>query len=45
MLTADKNYTLTDFQINTMRIREKELKYFVSFYNSISSKSFNWLNL
>mmetsp|Transcript_35531 Transcript_35531/g.46748 ORF Transcript_35531/g.46748 Transcript_35531/m.46748 type:complete len:141 (+) Transcript_35531:80-502(+) len=36
MLTADKNATLTDFQIQTMQIREKELNYFVGLYNSIS---------
>ena len=36
MLTADKNATLTDFQIQTLQIREKELNYFVGLYNSIS---------
>ena len=36
MLTADKNATLTDFQIQTLQIREKELNYFVGMYNSIS---------
>ena len=36
MLTADKNATLTDFQIQTLQIREKELNYFVGYYNSIS---------
>ena len=36
MLTADKNATLTEFQIQTLQIREKELKYFVSLYNGIS---------
>ena len=36
MLTANKNATLTDFQIQTLQIREKELNYFVGFYNSIS---------
>ena len=37
MLTADKNVTLTEFQIQTLRIREKELDYFVSLYNGIST--------
>ena len=36
MLTADKNATLTEFQIQTLQIREKELNYFVGLYNSIS---------
>ena len=36
MLTADKNATMTEFQIQTLQIREKELNYFVSLYNSIS---------
>ena len=36
MLTADKNATLTQFQIQTLQIREKELNYFVSLYNGIS---------
>ena len=36
MLSADKNVTLTEFQIQTLQIREKELNYFVSLYNSIS---------
>lgn len=36
MLTADKNVTLTQFQIQTLQIREKELNYFVSLYNGIS---------
>jgi hypothetical protein len=36
MLSADKNVTLTEFQINTLQIREKELNYFVGLYNSIS---------
>lgn len=39
MLSADKNVTLTEFQIQTLQIREKELNYFVSLYNSISGKS------
>lgn len=38
MLSADKNVTLTEFQIQTLQIREKELNYFVSLYNSISGK-------
>ena len=38
MLSADKNVTLTEFQIKTLQIREKELNYFVSLYNSISGK-------
>lgn len=41
MLTADKNVTLTEFQIQTLQIREKELNYFVSLYNSISGKKMN----
>ena len=36
MLSANKNVTLTEFQIKTLEIREKELNYFVSLYNSIS---------
>ena len=36
MLLADKNQTLTDFQHQTLEIREKELNYFVSFYSSIA---------
>ena len=36
MLLADKNQTLTEFQHQTIEIREKELNYFVTFYNSIS---------
>ena len=36
MLTADKNATLTEFQIQTLQIREKELNYFVGLYKSIS---------
>ena len=36
MLTADKNATLTEFQIQTLQIREKELNYFVGLYNGIS---------
>ena len=36
MLLADKNQTLTDFQHQTLEIREKELNYFVSLYNGIS---------
>ncbi len=36
MLSADKNVTLTEFQIKTLQIREKELNYFVGLYNSIS---------
>lgn len=36
MLTADKNATLTEFQIQTLQIREKELNYFVAMYNGIS---------
>lgn len=42
MLSADKNVTLTEFQIQTLQIREKELNYFVSLYNSISGKPM-WL--
>ena len=38
MLSADKNVTLTEFQIQTLQIREKELNYFVSLYNSISGR-------
>jgi hypothetical protein len=38
MLSADKNVTLTEFQIQTLQIREKELNYFVGLYNSISGK-------
>lgn len=38
MLSADKNVTLTEFQIQTLQIREKELNYFVNLYNSISGK-------
>ena len=38
MLSADKNVTLTEFQIKTLSIREKELNYFVGLYNSISGK-------
>lgn len=45
MLTADKNATLTEFQIQTMHIREKELNYFVSLYNAISGKCAILLNL
>ena len=36
MLLADKNQTLTDFQHQTLEIRETELNYFVSLYNGIS---------
>ena len=36
MLSANKNVTLTEFQIKTLEIREKELNYFVGLYNSIS---------
>ena len=36
MLSADKNVTLTEFQIQTLQIREKELNYFVNLYNAIS---------
>ena len=36
MLLADKNQTLTDFQHQTLEIREKELNYFVSLYSSIA---------
>ena len=36
MLLADKNQTLTDFQHQTLEIREKELNYFVGLYNGIS---------
>mmetsp|Transcript_1036 Transcript_1036/g.1885 ORF Transcript_1036/g.1885 Transcript_1036/m.1885 type:complete len:198 (+) Transcript_1036:28-621(+) len=36
MLLADKNQTLTDFQHQTLEIREKELNYFVALYNGIS---------
>jgi hypothetical protein len=28
--------TMTEFQIQSLQIREKELNYFVSLYNSIS---------
>ena len=38
MLSADKNVTMTEFQIQSLQIREKELNYFVSLYNSISGK-------
>ena len=37
MLTADKNATLTGFQIQTLDIRSKELNYFVSLYNCVSN--------
>lgn len=36
MLTADKNATLTEFQIQILHIREKELNYFVGLYNGIA---------
>ena len=36
MLLADKNQTLTDFQHQTLEIREKELNYFVSLFGGIS---------
>ena len=36
MLTADKNATLTEFQIQTLQIREKELNYFVGVYQGVS---------
>ena len=36
MLTADKNATLTEFQIQTLQIREKELNYFVGMYNGVA---------
>ena len=36
MILADKNQTLTDFQHQTLEIREKELNYFVDLYNGIS---------
>ena len=39
MLLADKNQTLTDFQHQTLEIREKELNYFVQLYNGISGIS------
>jgi hypothetical protein len=42
MLSADKNVTLTEFQIQTLQIREKELNYFVNLYNSISGKWNVW---
>lgn len=37
MLVADKNATLTGFQIQSMDIRSKELNYFVRLYTCISS--------
>ena len=37
MLLADKNQTLTDFQHQTLEIREKELNYFVALYGGIAS--------
>jgi len=45
MLSADKNVTLTEFQIQTLQIREKELNYFVSLYNSISGTYFSVFDL
>ena len=36
MLLADKNATMTDFQHQTLEIRERELNYFVDVYSSIS---------
>jgi hypothetical protein len=36
MLLANKNATLTDFQVKTMAIREKELNYFVGLYGTLS---------
>jgi hypothetical protein len=45
MLTADKNANMTEFQIQTMQIREKELNYFVSLYGAISGRPFNLLTL
>ena len=36
MLNADKNVTLTQFQIQTLQLRERELNYFVSMYDGIS---------
>ena len=36
MLGADKNVTLTEFNIKTLQLREKELDYFVGLYNSLS---------
>ena len=37
MLLADKNQTITDFQHQTLEIREKELNYFVTLYGGIAS--------
>ncbi len=37
MLLADKKATMTEFHIQTLQLREKELDFFVKFYNSISS--------
>ena len=36
MLVADKNATLTGFQIQTLDIRSKEINYFVRLYTCIS---------
>ena len=37
MLQADKTATVTEFHIQTLQLREKELDYFVKMYTSISS--------